>query len=349
MREFFGLLLVVAAISIASPTEADPLPTGFREHKFNGPIAPSTSDGVTTFRILDGGCSNVDYGDGRGESDCKRGNVRSTMYHDPQARIGQVRDYRFDVKIPPDFAYPGRIHAETVLFIPGGWDSHLRIASWEGPALHNFLYMVKVDGRNGVTFLGKQCQSPEQFGEWVSFSMKIRWSSDESGWIKVTCDDRIVYADERVATNQAPHCWEFTNQCKEGEFRNPNRFHYIVGPMMLGNGSDFGSNLTPIQEGGITIQMRNVEVGREAELYEPNDVAVIKQLQETLNALGCDVGTADGVVGPRTRAAALDCRQFDAGVPPALNVGTAAAFLAAYSADGVADLPRGGRMAEPNL
>jgi hypothetical protein len=349
MKQFFGSLLLFAAVSIASPTKADSLPAGFEEHKFNGPTAPSTNDGVTTFQIFDGGCSKVDYGDGRGESDCNRGNVRSTMVYEAQARIGQVKDYRFDVKIAQNFAYPGRFHAETAAFIPGGWDSHLRIASWEGPALHNFLYMVKVDGRNGVTFLGKQCQSPEQFGEWVSFSMKVRWSSDESGWIKVTCDDKIVYANERVATNQAPHCWEFTNQCKEGEFRNPNRFHYILGPVMLGNGSDYGSNFTPIQEGGITIQMRNVEVGREAELYDPKDVAVIKQLQETLNALGCDVGTPDGVAGPRTRAAALDCRRFEASLPTALNVGTAAAFLAAYSAEGVTELPRGGGTTEPKL
>jgi peptidoglycan hydrolase-like protein with peptidoglycan-binding domain len=43
---------------------------------------------------------------------------------------------------------------------------------------------------------------------------------------------------------------------------------------------------------------------------------IVKQLQARLNALGCDVGAADGLPGKRTREAALSCREFPAGTMP---------------------------------
>jgi len=71
-----GALMVFATHAAAT---ADPLPKGFERHKFNGSVRPEVKDGVTRFEIFDRQCSNVDYGDGRGENDCRNGNVRSTI------------------------------------------------------------------------------------------------------------------------------------------------------------------------------------------------------------------------------------------------------------------------------
>lgn len=43
------------------------------------------------------------------------------------------------------------------------------------------------------------------------------------------------------------------------------------------------------------------------------DRSQVMQLQEALNGIGCDVGTVDGVVGPRTRAA-MTCARSQKGV-----------------------------------
>jgi hypothetical protein len=168
--------------------------------------------------------------------------------------------------VDPAFAYPGYYNGHAA-----GWDSRLRIASWEGPLLHNFLYMVKLDTTNGITFLTKQCQLPERFGEWVAFSMKVRWAADKKGWIKVSCDGKVIYLEESVATNQAPHCF-ITNQCEPGIPENPKRFLFILGPVMQGFGHEWKKNgnasqFNQIQREGITIKMRNVSI-RKALIYE---------------------------------------------------------------------------------
>ncbi|HBO11172.1 MAG TPA: lytic murein transglycosylase, partial [Halieaceae bacterium] len=49
-------------------------------------------------------------------------------------------------------------------------------------------------------------------------------------------------------------------------------------------------------------------------LAEPLRKADIVGAQEALNALGLDAGTADGIIGSRTRAA-LRAFQLDAGLP----------------------------------
>lgn len=342
MRHVLLVLIASALLPFVSSIAATAHPPGFEEHRFNGLTNPVTEEGVTTFRLQHGQCSNVDFGDGRGETDCKKGNIRSILAYRPNGRMGQTLEYRFDLRIDPSFAYPGRWSQEAFAArIEGGWDSHLRIASWEGEALHNYIYLLKVDTRQGVSFLGKQCQGREQFGEWIAFSMKIRWSADEKGWVKVTCGDRIIYADENVATNQAPHCWEFTNQCSSG-LKNPKRIIYNLGPIMMGNGSDTPPFFTPIQDGGITIEMRNMSVLSEATLYDAEDVQVIKELQGTLNALGCDVGTPNGVVGRKTREVALTCRTFpDKERPEKSTVATARKFLELYASKDAATLPAG--------
>ena len=129
---------------------------------FNGPHQPTTTGGVTTFQIFDQQCSTRDYGDGRGENDCHNGNVRSALLGGDH-RLGQAIEYRFEVWVDPSLSYKGFYNSHAVGFLPGAHDSRLRIASWEGNLLHNFLFMLKLDETDGITFLGKQCQSPRAF------------------------------------------------------------------------------------------------------------------------------------------------------------------------------------------
>ncbi|BAV47465.1 hypothetical protein MesoLj113a_18590 [Mesorhizobium sp. 113-1-2] len=261
MKRCILLFVTLVAALFSSSALADKFPVGFKNNGLNGPLRPVTKGGVTTFQIFDRKCSSVDYGDGRGENDCHNGNVRATLIG-PDGKIGESMDYRFDLWVDPSFNYPGFFNGHAMGFLPGGLDSRLRIASWEGPFIHNFLYMLKVDATKGVTFLGNECQSPARFGSWVAFSMKVRWAADRTGWIRVTCDDKLIYSADNVPTNQAPHCY-ITNQCEPGVAKNPKWFTFCVGPVMAGFGPEWEkygltSQFTAIQPEGITIKMRNL-------------------------------------------------------------------------------------------
>ena len=348
------LLVVLLSACLASAAPAESLPDGWHSHKFNGPNQPTVENGIVTFQIFDRVCSDVDYGDGRGETDCLNGNIRSTINHrGADARLGETVEYRFDLRIDPSLALPPFRNPQAIDLLPGASDSRLRIASWEGPYLHNFIYLMKADARNGVTFLGHQCQPPAAFGEWVGISMTIRWASDERGWIKLMCDDRLVYADENIATNQAPHCYA-ANVCQPGTFKNPESFHFLLGPVVGGYGHDyanhgFDSPFIDIQDGGITLQMRNMAIAPGGELYGQADRAQVAQLQAALNTLGCDVGAVDGLVGNRTRTQVLQCRYFGDGVAPEkLTLASLPAFLDLYTAHGAADLPHKAPAAAPS-
>ncbi len=336
------LLLLLSAVSGAAS-----LPRGFSPSQFNGSGKPVVKDGVVTFQIFDQQCGHRNYDDNRGESDCTNGNIRSAADYAPDARIGQTLDYRFDIQVESDFAYQGYSNDHAAGFYPNQWDSRLRIASWEGPLLHNFLYMIKADAKNGISFLARPCQTPDHFGSWVTFSMKIRWAADNTGWIKVTCNDRIVYADEGVATDQSPHCF-ITNVCEPDIVKHPKSIHLVLGPVMAGFGYEWKkygkpSPFTAIQKDGITVRFRNISISSKAELYVPAERSVMQRLQQRLTELGCDPGPADGVARQQTRETALSCRKFPDGVLPGkLTVETVKAFLDAYDGAGVADLPKGG-------
>jgi hypothetical protein len=200
--------------------------------------------------------------------------------------------------------------------------------------------MLKLEARYGLTFRFQQCQAPEDFGQWVTFSMKVRWASDERGWIKVTCDDRTIHIAEGVRTNEQVHCY-YPNECDPQQpIKNAQSFNYILGLAMNGYGQNWKelsgakSQFTPFAEEGLTIKMRNVSVTGGAELYGPEEKAEVMRLQEALNALGCDVGTADGIAGRRTREAALSCRTFpDDTMPEALTIVTLPEFVEFYAAE----------------
>lgn len=236
--------------------------------------------------------------------------------------------------------------AQVTGLTPDARDSALWVASWEGNNLHNFIYHLKLNNRQGLTFLGKTCQAASAFGEWVAVSMKVRWSNDDKGWIQIRCDDHVLHAAEGVPTNQPPHCFS-QSWCEPGKLKEPTRIITILGPVMAGNGYDWEryghpDKFRPIQPDGIAVEMRNIAITPGPKPYTPEQTDKIRQLQQRLADLGCDPGPADGLSGRRTREAALSCRDFGEGkLPTAFNILTLDTFSELYSDPLAADLPAG--------
>ena len=176
--------------------------------------------------------------------------------------------------------------------------------------------------------------------------MKVRWAPDNKGWIRVSCDDRIIYADEGAATDQPPHCF-ITNVCEPDIVKHPKDIRLVIGPVMAGYGHEWkkhgqASAFTPIQEGGITIRFRNISITEGAVAYDEGEKLIMRALQDKLIELGCDPGPSNGIASQQTRDTALSCRTFpDGTLPEKLTVATAKAFLDAYSVAGVADFASG--------
>lgn len=64
------------------------------------------------------------------------------MRYRQDVKLGSTVEYRFDLKIDKNFAYAGYFEKAAQGYYPEGWNSALRIASWEGSLLHNFIYML---------------------------------------------------------------------------------------------------------------------------------------------------------------------------------------------------------------
>ena len=141
---------------------ADPHPEGLIGNRMNGSAKPVTENGITTFQISSRECSRVNYDNGSGENDCVNGNVRSVINGGFSDRLGEAIEYRFDIRIPDPVSYRVWINSHASGHIPRGEDSRLHIAQWQGNARKSFVYMLKLDGTRGVTFLGRPCFSAQQ-------------------------------------------------------------------------------------------------------------------------------------------------------------------------------------------
>lgn len=312
---------------------ADPHPLGKGNHRLNGSVQPVTQDGVTTFVIRSGECSNRKYGDGRGESDCSNGNVRSLLTG-TNVSVGETVTYEFEVRADP-LTYEGFVNSHAAGFLYRLQDSRLRIASWEGNHLHNFIYILHLDARRGIRFLDTTCAGPEEIGNWMRFKMEVKWRNDKRGWIRVSCNDTIVYFAENVETTDAPHCY-ITNVCEPDISKSPRRIYNLHGPVMAGFGHEWKKYglQSPFTEfsGDIRVQMRNISLRKGATLYDDNAKSAVMELQQKLTALGCDPGPIDGLMGAKTRDAATNCRAFDDDqVPDAINAMTVGKWRDAYA------------------
>lgn len=237
MRRLVLLLVFLGACQVAPPTQqtvtrgdVSRFPTDFALGARSATM-PTVSGDEITFTVHQGDCSAI--ADRRGASDCADRNTRSVISAGADWRLGHQYLYGFDFWIDPGLTHPGfRTPRATRT---GGQSSRLSIARWEGDRYpNNQLFDVKVDATRGVTFLDRTCVPPTDFGNWHRLDIRMRWASDDTGFIEVRCDRRPVYsgrpifAASGIATNQALDCIP-ENHCDPTVMKNPTRFNMQLG------------------------------------------------------------------------------------------------------------------------
>lgn len=250
-----SLLVIAGVVSLTSAAMAG-APSGFREAKFQG-NAPTVKRGEVTFSLKPGQCSPKLYGDGRGESDCRNGQIRSQITNRKHARLGRAIEYAADIWIMPGFRY----HKGNAP------RSKLTIMEWQRiDTIKNHLYMLHLDSR-GARFEDKTCFPASQFGAWVSFRMQVKWSNEADGYLRVFCGGRLVY--ELTGPNAVPpDCGtRAKEQCKLELINLRPPVQWEVGPKLAGFGTvyaQFGlpSPFRPFPQSGLTMKMRNLYYGR---------------------------------------------------------------------------------------
>lgn len=252
MRYIFTFIL---AITFGSTAFAG-APSGFKEARFQG-NSPVVKGKEVTFSIKPGQCSKKSYGDGRGESDCKNGNIRSQITNRKHARLGTVIEYAADIWVEPGFRYSKGSEAR----------SKLTIMEWQRiNTIKNHLFMLHLDS-SGAKFENKSCFSSKQFGSWVSFKMQVKWSKNDDGFLRVFCNGRKVY--ELIGQNAIPPACgtPAKRQCALDKINTRPPVQWEVGPKLNGFGTvyaQFGlpSPFRPFRQQGLTMKMRSLYYGK---------------------------------------------------------------------------------------
>lgn len=251
IRFALGLVVLLWAVPVSSA------PPGFKDHRFNG-RQPVHSRGISTFHVQAGDCSPIDYGDGRGESDCFNGNLRSRMAHRTEARLGDSVQYSMEIFVPADLDYGGGPNRRSLL----------EIAEWQRVStIKNHIHQLHVDSRRGVTFDDVPCFAPSEFGRWNRFVMQVRWSDGDDGILRVLCNGRVVVS-RSGQTATPPDCGEWgVFQCVP-ELQQVHRpIQFQVGILFRGYGErgrreglNPAGRLPPPQ--GFTIRIRDASVSK---------------------------------------------------------------------------------------
>lgn len=242
----------VLLIFMALPVVAQ---QGFQKHRFNG-RDPATANGVTTFHVKAGDCSSIDYGDGRGESDCFNGNLRSRIAYRSYAQLGDSVQYEFDLLVPRDLQYGGGPNRRSLL----------EVAEWQRVnTIKNHIHTMHLDSRRGVTFDDQICFGPGSFGTWITLTVSVRWSMGEDGILQVACNGKIVLA-RTGRTAIPPDCGQLgVFQCEPGLQKPDEPIQFQAGLLFRGFGErNRRDGLSPAgrmpPDQGFTLQMRNLSV-----------------------------------------------------------------------------------------
>lgn len=253
-----SLALAATVVLATSHTSSAFEVWGFRAVNHNG-VDPSRNGQELEFTIHDKQCSKRGYGDGRDENDCKGGNVTSYMIKAFHAKPGDTFDYHLEVNVGDNLEYRGFDNN-------GRWDSRLRMFAFLRDKPRNHIYEMKLNSKQGATFMGAKCFSPAQFGSWNAIDMRIKWAADATGKIEVKCNGSVVYEAVNVVTALSPDCI-VTNHCDPAAQDLDGKIHFSFGLRMDGFGHEWRqygqpSQFTDIQPDGITATYRNVVVKR---------------------------------------------------------------------------------------
>jgi hypothetical protein len=220
---------------------------------------PKKQNGEWVMTLRENGCNPRDYGDGRGESDCVNGNIRSQL-NGTKIRPPKSVEYAFDILVPAGFTYN-----ETLKYRPFG---SIEIAGWQHtPGIKNHLYEMHLTPRKGIVFENKPCISPSEYGKWNRVKMQVRWTLKNDGFLQVFCNDRPVYA-LRGQNLIPPGCGtDAKSQCHTDKLQHNNPIIWQLGPWFRGFGPDWkdygrASPFLPFPRSGVSIRVKNLYQGK---------------------------------------------------------------------------------------
>jgi hypothetical protein len=247
------LVLVLSVL----PAIASGAPNGFQNHVFNG-RAPVTQNGVVTFHVDQGDCSSRKYGDGRGESDCFNGNLRSRIAYRSHANLGQSLEYAFEVLVPAGFRFGGGPNRRSLL----------EIAEWQRiNTIKNHIHTLHLDSVKGIAFDDTRCIPPSGFGSWRSITVQVKWSAGDDGFLQVICDGRpvIAYRGQTAIPRDCGQPGVFQCEPALQQINQPVQFQLGIlfrgyGERGRRDGLNPAGRIPP--DGGFTVQMRNIRVSR---------------------------------------------------------------------------------------
>ncbi|MAM63768.1 hypothetical protein [Maritimibacter sp. UBA3975] len=257
MTRLSAALVRLALAFAILPGVASGAPNGFENHVFNG-RAPVTQNGVVTLHVEEGDCSSRKYGDGRGESDCFNGNLRSRIAYRSHANLGQSLEYAFEVMVPAGLRYGGGPNRRSLL----------EIAEWQRlNTIKNHIHTLHLDSVKGISFDDTRCIPPGAFGSWRSIKVQVKWAAGEDGFLQVICDGKpvIAYRGQTAIPRDCGQPGVF--QCVPDLQRVNQPVQFQLGILFRGygerarrDGLNRAGRMPPA--GGFTIQMRNIRVSR---------------------------------------------------------------------------------------
>lgn len=274
------------------------------------PTGAAVTPKVYSFTISPGACSSQKYDNGN--SDCTLQSVRTQLYQVSRTQPEEAW-YQWQMYLPADFPagdWQGAGGLYQFAYFHNGECPHLNFTS---ETLRNARLSLQINRMiNGNCVPEKLIDLGDiaaMRGTWQRFELHARWSKGDDGFAKVFING------DRVA--------DYTGHTlNEG----PNRTFFKFGIYLCCTKGVEGvreatNYFTGIQRGPTS-----------SALYSDAEIELARQLQERLNALGCDVGTPDGIAGKRTREVAQTCRTAEAGTLPAeLVASNVSRFLDFYS------------------
>jgi len=260
-------LFLIGCDSALSPGEAPPeatrgLPEWFAPNFIIEPRSatkPVINGREIVFRVNRGDCSTVT--DARGPSDCARRTTRSAVTTGSTWNLGEQYLLSFEFWIDPKLRH--RAYSNPRAVQTNRRSSRLSIARWYGDRRpDNQLFDLKVDATRGVTFLGRTCIPPSQFGKWHRFDMRVRWSKGNAGFLEVRCHGNLytgapIYMRTNFPTNQPLHCFR-ENNCRPNVPTSPSSFEMQLGIIFDAEVANGRRVFPRIGRDGLTIRMRRV-------------------------------------------------------------------------------------------
>ena len=254
----FGIGLCVLLVASPETSAAQGFPAGMKEGS-NSARLPTVEGGTVTFRILPGDCQARTYGDGRGESDC--GNLNSKSYLSAgEVPVGTSMRYTFEVRVAGGLTHAA-FRNPRVTYSPGGADSRLSVALWQGNLIKNHLLSLDLDKTRGLTVFGKSCAPASTLGDWTEVELLVRWSSGSDGLLQLRCNGRAVYTITGKPTDQQPYCI-ISNHCEPGVQNSPRTINAGFG-IFFDTEIVNGVQTRPrVPETGLVVQMRSFDIRR---------------------------------------------------------------------------------------